>query len=39
MCHVHQSASTLKPLTGDLNNIDHFITKALVKRWDILGGK
>ena len=36
---IHRSATTLKPLTGELNNIDHLITMAPVKGWDILGSE
>lgn len=30
---------TLKPVTGEVNNIDFLITVAPVKGWDILGSK
>lgn len=30
--HTHRSATTLKPLTGEVNNIDHLITMAPVKQ-------
>lgn len=35
----HRSAKTLKPLTGEVNNIDYIVTMAPVKRRDILSSK
>lgn len=32
---INPSATTLKPLTGDVNNIDYAVTVAPVKGWDI----
>lgn len=34
---VLRSATTWKPLTGEMNNINYLITTAHVNRWDILG--
>ncbi len=36
---INRSATTLKPLTGEVNNIDFIVTMAPVKGWDILGSK
>lgn len=37
--NIIQSALTLKPPTGKLDNIDSLITVATVKSWNILGSK
>lgn len=37
--HIHRLAITLKPLRGEVNNIDYLITVAPVKGWDIISSK
>lgn len=35
LTHTHQSAITLKSLTGDVNNVYYFVTMVPVKDWSI----
>lgn len=37
--YTQQSAITLKPVTGDVNNIDCLVTLAPDKGWDILDSR
>lgn len=34
--HIHRLTITSSPLTGDINNIDYFLSMAFVKWWDML---
>lgn len=37
--HLDRSATALKPLTGEVKNIDYLVTVAPIKGWDTLGSK